>query len=101
MQNKTIDQQDLKQKLNHETAVIEWRELEVFFARGQLIFVDQRIDLIDAACEVTLDNKSMIEKWLENNSLFLIDIDWVKQHCQADRLFWAVVVSPFVLIQFK
>jgi hypothetical protein len=91
----------LEAKLNSETAVAYWKELEVFFARGQLLLVDQSLDLIDIAIAIHLDDKLKIESLLTAGRLSQPSTDWVKLHCQPDTPFWAVVVAPFVVIQHK
>ncbi|PWK49234.1 DUF2288 family protein [Pleionea mediterranea] len=88
-------------KLNLETAVVAWAEIERFFAKGQLYIVEQQQDLISTAARVSNDDKSFIEQQLNNKQLFLPTIDWVKQNCQTDTPFWAVVVAPFVFAQKK
>lgn len=91
----------LAAKLNSETATALWKELEVFFARGQLLVVSKDQDLIEVAMAVHLDKKPKVEQLLQSGKLVQPDADWVKQHCTAETLFWAVVVAPFVIIQLK
>ena len=62
-------------KLLGETASITWKELEPFFAKGARLWVDPGLDLIAAAEAVASD-------------LF-----------ERDPALWAVVVSPWILIQ--
>ncbi len=88
-------------KLNSETAVASWKELEIFFARGQILVVSNDHDLIEAALAVHLDRKQDIEQMLRLQTLKQPDPDWVKNNCTADTPFWAVVVAPFVLVQMK
>ena len=56
-----------RNELNIQTAKITWRELEVFFANGTVIYVSSKIDLIDVALEMSLDNKIQIEEWMSDN----------------------------------
>lgn len=88
-------------KLNLETAVVAWAEIERFFAKGQLYIVEQQQDLITTAAKVSNDDKAFIEQQLNNKQLFLPSIEWVKENCQSDTSFWAVVVAPFVFAQKK
>jgi hypothetical protein len=95
----TEQQQLLAAKLNTETAIAEWRELEIFFARGQLLVVDSSLDLIEVAMAIHLDNKAKVENLLSRNQLIHPSPEWVKAHCQPDTPFWTVVIAPFVMIQ--
>ncbi|MCO7227252.1 DUF2288 family protein [Pleionea sp. CnH1-48] len=88
-------------KLNLETGVLSWKELELFFARGQLILVKSGADLVDAAKHFANDDKAMVQQLLDSATVRQPDLDWVKENCQSDTQFWAVVISPFVLIQKK
>ena len=36
-----------RNELNTQTAKISWKELEVFFANGTVVYVSSKLDLID------------------------------------------------------
>ncbi len=86
-------------KINNETAKAHWKELEVFFARGQILLVAKGLDLVGVAVDLSLDNKDSIEALLNSNQLIQPTIDWVKDNCNEETDFWTTVVSPYVLIQ--
>ena len=91
----------LKAKLNLETGLVSWAELQVFFARGQLLVVDRSLDLIETASTLADDNKAYIERLMKQDLLLKPDIEWVKSHCSESTEFWTLVVAPFVMIQPK
>ncbi|MEE4246032.1 MAG: DUF2288 family protein [Kangiellaceae bacterium] len=104
MTNSVNDQQaQLEQlelaKINMDTAKASWQELEVFFARGQIIAVDKQLDLVQVAKQLMDDNKEFFEQQLEQGYIIKPDIDWVKKNCHATTLFWTTVIAPYVLIQ--
>ena len=95
------EQVTTKQKLNLETATIEWKDLQVFFAQGKLLVVSKDSDLVSVA-SIIADNKlSALESLIETQQIAFATPAWVKEHCQENSLLWAVVVSPYVVTQLK
>jgi len=90
---------DLAQKLNLETGKMEWSELQTYFARGIVIVVAAGQDLIETAVKLTEDNKDQIEAMIESGQLIRANDDHARTWVETDPLFWAVVVTPWVLIQ--
>ncbi len=88
-------------KLNQETALIPWQELQRFFASGQTIFVSSKLDLIHVADAFTHDNKALVESWLQQNLVSKVSdqqaIDWIQSNADV----WSVVIKPWVLVQNK
>ena len=97
--NIELNQQELRQKLNLETARISWAELEKHFARGVLITVSDKLDLVDVAVEFVNDNKEAIETWLADNQIIRVTDEQARQWGGTDPEIWAVVVAPWILIQ--
>ena len=89
----------LKTKINGETASINWVELQPYFAKGRLIYVDQTLDLIDVAYQFSQDNKLMVEIWLKEGQINRVSDEQAKQFVANEQNFWASVISPWVLIQ--
>ena len=68
-ENDMIDPEDaeavLRAKINLETSPIPWSDLQVFYARGQVICVAKDLDVVDVAYQLSLDNKALLEQWQE------------------------------------
>jgi len=60
--------------LHAETAEINWKELERFFAKGNLLRVSQELDLVDVALELANDNQTQIEQWIAESDLSGVSI---------------------------
>ncbi|WP_263145489.1 DUF2288 domain-containing protein [Pseudomonas sp. RIT-PI-AD] len=86
-------------KLLGETAPIRWQELQPFFARGALLWVDSQRDLLAIATAVAADDRAEVARWLEEGSLLKVDERQAQDLFQRDPTLWAVVVAPWVLIQ--
>ena len=90
---------DLKQKLNLETAQIRWHELQRYFASGNAIFVDASLDLIQVATEISADNATQIKHWMETGLLDVVKDAQAVQWYEEDAVVWALVIKPWVLVQ--
>ncbi|ORU92279.1 MAG: hypothetical protein A6F70_02455 [Cycloclasticus sp. symbiont of Bathymodiolus heckerae] len=95
MENKS----DKWHALHAETAAIAWKDLERFFAKGNLLRVSTDIDLVDAACEIANDNKSAIEKWTADGSLAGVSNEEASLWAKGDSNLWSVIVLPWILVQ--
>jgi len=88
-------------KLLGETAIIEWKALERFWAKGDLIWVDPSLDLI-AVAEAMAENRSEIfAKWRSDGTVGPVSAEQALDLQSRDPEIWAVVVSPFIVIQVK
>lgn len=88
-------------KLLGETATIEWKALERFWAKGDLIWVDPSLDLI-AVAEAMAENRGEIfAKWRNDGAVAPVSAEQALDLQSRDPVIWAVVVSPFVVIQEK
>ena len=59
----------LEAKLNLDTSLIGWRELQRHFASGCVIAVRPGLDLVEVALCVSRDEKSKVENWLETGRI--------------------------------
>lgn len=90
---------NLNQKLNLETAQIRWHELQRYFASGNAIFVDDSLDLIQVATQISEDNASQIKVWMESGLLDVVKDSQAAQWYEGDAIVWALVIKPWVLVQ--
>lgn len=86
-------------KMNLETARIAWRELQRFFASGAAIYVDGTLDLVEVAFQVSEDNEIQVKAWLDAGQLAPVTDEQALAWYEGDADMWAVVVSPYVLVQ--
>ncbi len=86
-------------KINLETSKIAWKELQRFFAGGKALMASADLDLVDVAFQMSEDNVEQIRRWAETGKLMQVPDEQARQWVEADALVWAVVVSPWVLVQ--
>ena len=88
-----------RNELNTQTAKISWKELEVFFANGTVVYVSSKLDLIDVGLEIYLDNKIQIEEWMSDNMVCRVSDQQAQSWLEDDITLWSVVIKPWVLVQ--
>lgn len=98
--NQKITMNELeKEKVNLETAKIAWTDLQRFFAKGEVIWIEPELDLVDAAYQFSIDNKTQVQNWLENQKVALVSDKQALQWFETNAQLWAVVVKPWILVQ--
>jgi len=94
-----LSAEELRQTLNIESGKLEWKELQVHFARGAVVVIDPALDLIQVSEKFVKDDKKAIESWMNENKIWRATDDDAKQWVKDEPVFWAVVVPPWVLVQ--
>lgn len=97
----TDETSTLYAKLLGETAIIEWKALERFWAKGDLIWVDPALDLITVAEAMAENRSDLFAKWRSDGTVGPVSADQALDLQTRDPEIWAVVVSPFIVIQVK
>ena len=97
--NPDLNDAELLQKLNSETAQIPWKELENHFARGVVVRVDSGLDLVQVAMSFSRDDRNGIEKLMAENKVGKACDDEALRWNRQQSIFWAIVIAPWVLIQ--
>ena len=95
----TNEPSTLYAKLLGETAVIEWKALERFWAKGDLIWVEPAVDLIEVAQAMAENRAESVALWRNAGTVGAVTAEQALDLQSRDPEIWAVVVSPFILIQ--
>lgn len=91
----------VKAKIISETARINWLELQKFYAAGSVIAVDAILDLVEVAYAFSRDDKAAVADWLAAGSVSRTSEQQAQQWFNHKTELWAVVISPWVLVQDK
>ena len=91
----------LADRLNQETGIIPWSELVRHFARGVVIHVSARLDLIDAAVCLIEDDAARLAQWTNEGKVRRASDDDARDWTKREPEFWCVVTAPWVLVQEK
>lgn len=89
----------LRAKITGETARIAWQDLQRFYAAGSVIEVDHAVDLIDVAYAFATDAKEQVAHWLSAAQIRKVEPAVAQHWYDTHQELWAVVVSPWVLVQ--
>ena len=88
-----------KESINLETAKIAWKDLEVYYAGGNVISVSPELDLIDVALVITNDDSEQLKAWTDQGLIDAVTDDQAKNFVDTQATIWAVVIKPWILIQ--
>lgn len=94
-----FDGKSVGDTFHEQTATIAWLELQRFFAAGKVINVDSSLNLIAVASALHRDDKPQFERWMTENLVAPVTDDQARFWVSAESSVWAVVVSPWVLVQ--
>ncbi|TAJ79332.1 MAG: DUF2288 domain-containing protein [Gallionellaceae bacterium] len=95
----TNQKEILRAKVNLETSCIAWKELQRFFASGAALQVSTDLDLVEVAFQISEDNKKQVAQWLSESKIGAVTDAQALAWYETDAEVWAVVVSPYVLVQ--
>lgn len=85
--------------LNAQTGQLAWSELVRHFARGVVVVVSPGEDLVAVAESMVGDNPAVINRLYEEGKLHRAQDDDARHWNEDSSRFWAVVVTPWVLVQ--
>lgn len=95
----TSQQEIYRAKVNLETAQMPWRDMQRYFASGAALYVAPELDLVEVAFQMSKDNAALIGQWIAASQFGKVTDDQARIWFDADAMLWAVVVSPWVLVQ--
>jgi hypothetical protein len=91
--------EEVRARINGETAKIAWQELQRFFAQGHAIAVSHQLDLVEVAYQMSCDNNVQLDAWMEVGHVGVVSDTQALEWLEANALMWSVVVRPWVLVQ--
>ncbi len=91
----------LRAKLNAETAKVAWAEMQRHHARGVVIGVDGKLDLVSVAVAMAKDDGAAIGGWMQSGQVGKVTDDQALDWVERNPVLWSVVVAPWVLVQEK
>jgi hypothetical protein len=99
MNTDPLKDSELHDKINRETARVQWSELERHFAHGSVVYVSEELDLVEVALRIAHDDKASITRWMNEGKVAKVSDLQARTWEAAATPLWASVVSPFVLVQ--
>ena len=90
---------DKVEDILRQTARIGFTELALWHAKGAIVHVDDSLDLIKIATEFSADSRDSIAKLVREGLVKKIDDETAKHWVNEKILVWAVVITPWILVQ--
>ncbi len=87
--------------LNLQTAQIPWLELQRSYAQGRVIAVRSDLDLVQIAAQLVENDTDSVESLIRQNAIMFASDEQALKWFEKDAQLWAVVVTPWVLVQDK
>lgn len=84
-----------------QTAKMPWREMQTYYARGNVIVVSAELDLIAVAVQLGLDNSTQFAAWIEQDLIAPATDKQALAWYENDQTLWVTVAAPWVLVQRK
>ena len=91
----------LRSEYHNQTARIPWRELQTYYAGGSVVRVDESLNLVEVAVQLGLDNTDQFQQWIGEGMVAPVADSEALAWYESERELWAVVASPWVLVQVK
>lgn len=88
-----------REKLAEELGIVGWAELQRHFARGVVVVVSPRLDLLEVALALALDNKALVSDWLDTGQVARVSDTLARTWSATRPELQAVVVAPWVVVQ--
>lgn len=93
------NEENLRRHYEAEKGPIPWKELELYFAHGSAVYVEESLDMVEVAVQMALDNRSRFQGWMDDQKIRVVPDDLAREWFDNKATVMAVVVSPWVLVQ--
>ena len=78
---------------------MNWHELQRFFAQGVVLHVAEKLDLVDVATKMSLDDIHTVKTWFDAGELAHVRDELATRWFADNTELWTVVVKPYILVQ--
>lgn len=91
---------DIKRKLQEDIASISWQEIRPHAKRDAVFVIDERLDLLEVAEAIALDNTSLVSNWIAEQLIAKpSNAQLANWNSHPETQFTTAIVQPFVIIQ--
>jgi len=91
---------DLKTQLEKDLATISWQEILPHAKRDAVVVIDQKLNILDVAEAIALDNSSQVNNWILNQLITKPSAQQLTIWNSDPKLaFTTAIVQPFVIIK--
>jgi len=91
--------EELRQKLEIEAGIADWKLLKPHFDRGAVVIVKNGFNIIDIGLQIACNNTEQVQEWISTGTLIKPTLPQIESWEEKTLSFHSLVVAPFVLIQ--
>jgi len=88
-----------REELLQECAPIAYKEIEQFFARGMMVLVSNKVDIIEVALMVQADDSSQLDKFIKQGKVTRVHDEHAKKWIKNNPQLMAITAVPWLLVQ--
>lgn len=90
----------IREKLEQECLEATWSSLRPHVKMGRVLWVAHGLSLAEVGEALAQDDKAAVADWIASSALVKpSEEQWTPWDQEPHKLFWMVIVQPFVLIQ--
>ena len=93
------NEKNIRDHFQREIGPVLWKDLEIFFARGMIIEVDQNLDLLDTAVAAALNDTEKIQGLMQAGLIHKLQDETALELSQSNGVLLGVVSPPWVFVQ--
>ena len=91
---------EIREKLENDLAVVEWRDVRAHVASDSVILVDPHLDLVAVAVAVAGDDTDRVAAWIEEGRLAKPTEEQLQfLETRLDKPYRLLIARPFLLVQ--
>ena len=91
---------DIKKRLQEDIASVCWQEILPHAKRDAVFVIDKRLDLLEVAEAIALDNASLVSNWIAKQLIAKpSSTQLTVWNNHPETQFTTAIVQPFVIIQ--
>ena len=94
-------EQLLREEFHQQTSRIPWHELQTYYAHGSVIRVGDKLNLVEVAVQLGMDNAEQFQAWIAAGDIASVSEAEAQAWFDSNPTLWAVVAAPWVLVQDK
>lgn len=87
------------EKLDKYTGEVTWKYLKNHFEAGALVYVDPALSITEVGEAFAADDAGRVKAWRDKGDVLTPSAPHAQYWEESEGRFYALVVSPFVLIQ--
>ena len=95
------ENQTIKESLVRDMADIAWSELKMKCPIAAIIWVDSKLDLLEAGQAIAEDRSELVSDWMNRGLIRKLSNEDISAWDKSEPMLKGIFIKPFVLVQAK